>query len=180
MLLFLGLAFLACQNEGNSSEKTNQGVQLEDPFKDPVEDQSAAANQPDSVKVPTFTLDVSLSSAASKKLTDDKETIIFDIVFTGDPKNRQDPNISEDGMYTIGQYRRELPVGTTRITVRDAKVSGARLAGLRNDNYFVSVNTYSGRRSNKNNLLSVDYLYKDIETLAGKNIALNAKLITED
>ena len=187
LLLLVSFALWSCQNEGttpkdteattetNTKPKTNTGITPEDPFKE-----QEPKNIPDSVAVPAFTIDISLSPAARKKLNEAQETIIVDVAFVGRPKNPNDPNMTEDGQYIVGTYVKELPVGKTRYKIRDAKLSGPLFAGLRDPNYFISMNVYSGRKSSPNNLLSVDYLYKDIEFMAGKISAVSAKLISEN
>lgn len=185
LLVLFSFALWSCQNEGTTPQnseattetntKPNTGITPEDPFKEPE-----PINISDSVSVPTFTIDISLSPAARKKLNEAQETIIVDVAFVGRPKDPNDPNMTEDGQYIVGTYVKELPVGKTRYKIRDAKLSGPLFAGLRDPNYFISMNVYSGRKSSPNNLLSVDYLYKDIEFMAGKISAVSAKLISEN
>jgi hypothetical protein len=131
------------------------------------------------VELEGFTVDVTLSEKARRKLLDGKEAIIVAAYFTGRPKPDTDKKyISDMGEIGLGQALVEVaPDQSARFdTVR---LSQYALDQSLNRNPILLVNVYSGRKSSKNNLLSCGIYEDDLKPIQGKSIPIACKLIGE-
>ena len=132
----------------------------------------------DSVEVPAFEIEVSLSPKAEEKLKAIRETIIVAAYFSGIPKDTTLKDYLKYGELAINSNEREL--SDNRVAKFEGiKFSRTLLDTIPAKNMNLLINVYSGRRSAKDNLLDCDILNKPISEIKGKKFVLKGKLIGE-
>jgi|SRR6478736_6373027 len=132
----------------------------------------------DSMLLPPFEIEVTLSDLAKEKLNADKETIIVNAYVSGEPKDSIDIQINEMGLLNLAANEIELDKpGVAKFD----KITISRKAyeALANKDFEILINIYSGRRSSEYNLLNAEILQEPLSAVAGKRHVLNAKLIKE-
>ena len=132
----------------------------------------------DSVVIPPFEIEISLSPKASQKITSAKETIIVDVFLTGNPKDSSKVQLEEDGSYYVGSVKREITYGQLA-SFSYVKFPKKIYDQLADKDVQFDINVYSGRKSSGDNLLDVDFLSGKLSTLVNKRTKLNGKLIGE-
>ena len=132
----------------------------------------------DSILIPDFEIEVSLSPKAEKKLKEDNETVIVSAMFSGTPKDTLSNEYQFMGL-SVKNYDIEL---TTQRIARFDKVRfhSSILNKLSDADIFLLINVFSGRRSSENNILDVEILDNKMSVVKGKKYILKGKLIGED
>lgn len=132
----------------------------------------------DYVKLPTFEIELDLSSKAEKQLHRKNETIIVQAYFRGVPKDKTNEEFREWGKIEITQYRIELE--SERIACfSDVRISKSTMDELESENVEVLINVFSGRKSSPYNILDVNILQEPINEIKGKKHTLIGKLLEE-
>lgn len=133
----------------------------------------------DSVLIPDFEIEVSLSPNAEKKLKEDNETVIVSAMFSGVPKDTTSEEYLIWGQMGINDFKIEL---TNQRIARFEKVRfhSSVLNKLSDVDIFLLINVFSGRRSSENNILDVEFLQDKMSVIKGKKYILKGKLIGED
>ena len=132
----------------------------------------------DSVEIPAFEIDLSLSQKAEEKLKAGKETVIIAAYFSGIPKDTTSKEYRKQGEIALSAVDRELS------GERVAKFEGIRFAkklynSITEESLSVLINVYSGRRSGRLNLLNCDIYQGPVSGIKGKKIVISGKLIDE-
>ena len=132
----------------------------------------------DSVLIPDFEIEVSLSPNAEKKLKEDNETVIVSAMFSGTPKDSLSDEYQFMGI-SVKNYNIEL---TTQRIARFEKIKfhSSILNKLSDTDIFLLINVFSGRRSSENNILDVEILEDKMSEVKGNKYVLKGKLIGED
>jgi len=132
----------------------------------------------DSILIPDFEIEVSLSPKAEKKLKEDNETVMVSAMFSGVPKDTLSNEYQFMGL-SVKNYNIEL---TTQRIARFDKVRfhSSILNKLSDADIFLLINVFSGRRSSENNILDVEILEDKMSVVKGKKYILKGKLIGED
>jgi hypothetical protein len=138
----------------------------------------------DSITVPSFKIQLTLSDKAEKELKAKNETVLVGVEFIGTPKKKVDEKYKfdyydENGQVTIGKRTIEI-TKARKIELDSCKISKGVLELLKNKTYDVRISIVSGRKSSKNNLLDCDFVQQNIEKIKSQNIKINGKLIAED
>jgi hypothetical protein len=132
----------------------------------------------DSLLLPTFEIQVTLSDSAQKKMTDDHESIIVKVYLSGQPKDSADVELTELGELFLGTPQIELnKPGIARFD--KINISKKAYESLVDKDFEILINIYSGRRSSENNILDAELLQGPVSDVTGKRHVLNAKLIRE-
>lgn len=130
------------------------------------------------IEVPWFEVEVDLSDNAQRVLRERGETIIVAVCFSGVPRPDSRYKPSPEGDISLGQARIEFSeegiARFERLTVPKKKVDA-----LVNPDYEVLVNVFSGRRSDKNNLLWCTIVQDTISMIQKKRHLVTGKLISE-
>lgn len=130
----------------------------------------------DSVEIPSFEIEVTLSAKAAQKLTHDKETIIVRADFSGMPKDTTLQEYKESGQMSLASSERELI--TNHIAIFGGiKFPKSLYDSLADKNINLLINVVSGRRSSKDNLLNCDILEDKMSNVKGRRFTLKGKLI---
>ena len=142
----------------------------------PDEDAREQVSEQEEVTIPSFEVEVALSDMANAKLLESKETIIVDVAFSGSLKPNSKMKVSEDGQFYLANASREIKPGQT------ARFDGIvipknMLEALKNKDYEVGVNVYTGRKVFPNNLLSSLGAFGKISEFKNQKITIDAKLI---
>ena len=138
----------------------------------------------DSIKAPSFKVQLKLSEKAKKELKAKKETVLVNVEFIGTPTKKvlekyKFEYYDENGQVTIGKKTIE----TTKervIEFDNCKISKGVLEILKNKTYDVRISVVSGRKSSEDNLLDCNFIQENIEKIKKQNIKINVKLIAED
>lgn len=142
------------------------------------QDTGAMLEVGDSILLPAFEIEVTLSDAAQKKISYDKETIIVKAYLSGQPKDLAAIEVSEMGLLFLAEAQVELEgAGVARFD--KVNVSKEAYEALADKDFEVLINIYSGRRSSEYNILNADLLQEPISRVTGERHALHAKLIGE-
>ncbi|HMR58722.1 MAG TPA: hypothetical protein PLM56_16880 [Cyclobacteriaceae bacterium] len=142
------------------------------------QDTGAMLEVGDSILLPAFEIEVTLSDAAQKKISYDKETIIVKAYLSGQPKDSAAIEVSEMGLLFLAEAQVELEgAGVARFD--KVKLSKEAYEALADKDFEVLINIYSGRRSSEYNILNADLLQEPISRVTGERHALHAKLIGE-
>lgn len=130
----------------------------------------------DTVIIPEFEIQLSVSQKAEEKLKNDGESIIVQAYFSGVPRDTTSEEYLESGQISIGGSRVEL--FDKRIArFQNVKIARSKLDEITDKNFEVLINIFSGRRTTGNNLLDSDLLQEGIESVKGKRHVLKTKLI---
>lgn len=133
----------------------------------------------DSILIPDFEIEVSLSPKAEKKLKEDNETVMVSAMFSGVPKDTTSEEYQIWGSVNICEHRIEL--NDKRIARFDkVRFHSSILNKLSDADIFLLINVFSGRRSSENNILDVEILEDKMSVVKGKKYILKGKLIGED
>jgi hypothetical protein len=132
----------------------------------------------DSLRLPTFEIEVTLSDSAQKKMALNHETIIVKAYLSGQPKDSADVQLTELGELFLGTPQIELEKpGIARFD--KVIISKKAYESLVDKNFEILINIFSGRRSSENNLLDAELLQGPVSDVVGKRHVLNVKLIRE-
>ncbi len=132
----------------------------------------------DSIKVPTFTIELQLSKNAEKLLTEKNESIIVQAYFRGMPIDKTVEEYIDFGEFHVGKYRIELI--ENRIAVFDnVWIHKELFDKLEDPNFEILINVFTGRRSSSYNLVTGDLLQDLVYIVMDKTHKLNIKLIEE-
>ncbi|NOT76283.1 MAG: hypothetical protein HOP08_15250 [Cyclobacteriaceae bacterium] len=133
----------------------------------------------DSIRLPSFDIEISLSDKAEKKLSNANETIIVQAYLSGTPKDSVVSNlIDEMGEVNLGSSRVELnKPGNAHF--EGAKISTKAYSILKEKDFQVLINVFSGRRSSESNLIECEILQETITNIKAKKHTLKGKLIGE-
>jgi hypothetical protein len=127
-----------------------------------------------------FNVNVQLSEAASKKLVDQKDTIIVDGSFKGHPKQGTEAQYLDikSGDVILGDVKQEIRPGETA-TFDRLNLNPDALSRIDSQGPHILMDVYSGRRSSKDNLLSCDDYDGSFESIRGRTIVIRCQLIEE-
>ena len=132
----------------------------------------------DSVQIPSFSIQVSLTKTANEKLIHDKETIIVSALFSGSPKDTLSKEYREMGEMFITEARMELD-SSRLATFTGVRFSRARYDSLADKDIRLLINIFSGRHSGPDNLLDCNILEEKMSAVKGRTFVLTGKLINE-
>jgi hypothetical protein len=133
----------------------------------------------DSVVVPPFEIEISLSKKAEERIIGSNETIIVDVLLEGTPKDSSAVQLEEKGSFYVGSTKREISYGQIA-RFDDLKFPKEKYDQLSDKDVDLIVNVYSGRKSSTDNLLHCDFLGDKISNVINKRFTLNGKLIFGD
>jgi hypothetical protein len=133
----------------------------------------------DSVIIPSFEIEVSLSTKAKQKLKKDKETIIVIAYFSGQPKDTTSEEYLKSGEMSLTSAQREIK-DSAIAKFEGIKFSKALYDLLADKDIQLLINVVSGRKSTKDNLLNCDILEDKMSNIKGKRFTIKGKLIYGD
>ena len=133
----------------------------------------------DSLVIPPFEIEVSLSQKANERLKKGKESIIVWAYFFGKPKDTTLKEYLKSGGISLASTQIEL-TGDERVAkIENVKFSKSLYDSLADKDIQVLINVYSGRRSSPDNLLDCDLLEQKMSLVRDKKFTLKGKLIGE-
>ncbi|MGA2219745.1 MAG: hypothetical protein ABSG51_16765 [Terracidiphilus sp.] len=128
---------------------------------------------------PGFTLDVTLSEKAMKKLVSSKETVIAAGYITGNPrKGALKKYVSEMGEVDLGQIQVEFQPGKSA-RFGEIKLKPDARAQTDGMDPRININVFSGGKSSKDNLIDCGFYEGSLKSLQGQVIPVACKLIGE-
>lgn len=134
----------------------------------------------DSVELPSFEIEVLLSTKAERKLKTDKESIIVMAYFSGYSVNlipeKFKENVDETGELILLSYPVEL-TDSRLAKFENLKFSKELYNLLDNKDINVLINVYSGRRSSEFNILDCELLQDSMSNISGKRLSIKGDLI---
>lgn len=125
-----------------------------------------------------FDLDIELSAKAAVKLRAQKEAIIVDASYYGDPAPDGEKYANEVGQIDLGSERLEIPGRTGKAHITGTGLNSGRLR-LISGPVKVNVNIYSARKSSTDNLLACDFIDGELANVMKAPVILRCGLITE-
>jgi len=131
------------------------------------------------VDVPDFVIAVKLSPQAETRLKSIHESIEVLAMFDGDPLPGQGKYSPPNRDVVLGSSER--PVDTNNeARFNNVRVPVSDWNRLADKNYFVTINVFSARKADENNLLDCDDpMSRRIESFRGKTIEVRCGLIGE-
>ena len=167
-LFFLLSIFYSCSFSNKKDSMKNKESTID-----------AIALNKDSMEIPTFEIEIKLNELAEKKIVDEKESIIVQAYYSGIPKDTTLKEYIDRGKISIGSQRVEL--FDNRIAkFENMKISKKDYESLRDKNFEVLINVFTGRKTSSFNLINCDLFQDGIETIKGKRLILKGKLIVEN
>lgn len=133
----------------------------------------------DSLVIPTVEIQLEISEKAAEKLKKDRETVIVDATFYGQPTDKTVLK-EDDGMGLIlaaKQY--ELAEDKRSVQLEGLKMAKSMYDQLADKDVELLINVFSGRRSTTDNLLDCGILQDKMSALKDKQFTLKCKLIEE-
>jgi hypothetical protein len=131
------------------------------------------------VEVPEFVIAVKLSPKAEARLKSINESIEVLAMFDGDPLPGQGKYNPPNRDVWLGSADRPVD-SNNEARFKNVRVPLSDWNRLADKNYFVTINTSSARKADKNNLLDCDDpMSRRIESFQGKTIEVRCGLIGE-
>jgi hypothetical protein len=130
------------------------------------------------IAVPEFSIAVSLSEMAQKKLQGMHESVLVIAYFDGDPLPGKGKDNSPMRGVVLGSEEK-LVDDKNVATFTDTKISQSNWDDLSDKNYFVTINVVSARESSKDNLLDCAVPIDRISKFVGKSTNVSCRLIGE-
>lgn len=127
------------------------------------------------VSAPKFEVKVALSRLAQEKLSRIHETIIVATYYEGEPKPDSNLERDEQGLYQLGVDRVEINGPGIAEISSDLPVD--KIEELKDRDYTVLVNVFTGRHTTSDNLLDCDIVSGSIGEIQGKVHDVSCKLI---
>jgi hypothetical protein len=177
-LMIITIVLLSCTT---NQSKTGQGSKG-----DLIQNHTAITNQSkndpfagsDSLLVPSFEVEIVLSEKAKERMLTPRESIIVFTEFFGEPKDSSDKGLNETGDLMLASSEKEI--NSPWVTkIENILISRETFDRLKNKDFSVLVQIWSGRRSSEYNLLHGELIDGTIGQLKGKRHKLQAKLIEE-
>lgn len=176
ILLFLG----ACTNN-NKNHHPNEITTNEKPGSSELK-KSAATEfgyfkpDGDSLIIPTFEIEVSLSQKAKAKLSKNNETIIVSASFSGMPKDTTSKDFQNSG--EIGISGKDIEIRNDSIAkFENIRFSKSLYDSLSDKDIQLLINVFSGRHSSPDNLLDCGIIQEKMSKVKGKIFTIDCKLI---
>lgn len=145
----------------------------------PRTDPAKTAQQSGSSSFPGFSVSVTLSEKAQKRLAQGKETVIVAGDLSGTPKpSTTKAYLSETGEIDLGRVEAEVAPGQDA-TFQKVMLKSDALQQSDDTGPQLLVNVYSGRKSSPNNLLDCGIFEGPLTSVEGKRIPIHCKLIAE-
>lgn len=133
----------------------------------------------DSLLVPPFEINITLSPKAQEKISKSNETIIVDVFLQGEPANPKKAHLEEDGSFFVGDAKKEIRPGQAAV-FNDLKFPKKIYDQLADKDVDLTVNVYTGRKSSPDNLITGDMLSEKVSKVMNKHFTLHHKLIYGD
>ena len=133
----------------------------------------------DSVIVPPFEIEISLSPKAKDTIVDSNETIVIDVFLEGTPKDPKKAHLEEDGSFYVGSAKREIVYGQVA-KFDNLKFPKKLYDQLADKDADLTVNIYTGRKSSQYNLITGDFLSDKVSNVINRHFTLKQKLIWGD
>ena len=175
----------SCNSAGNSTDEhsapadSSKTTAVQTPSAPAAQKLGIFTVEGDSLLVPPFGIEISLSPAAEQKIVGGKETIVVSVMLDGTPTDPANASIAEDGTFYVGGAEQEISYGQVA-RFNNLRIAKSIYDQLSDKDPNLTVNVYTGRKSSPNNLITGDFLSGKISTLVNKNHKLNYKLIYGD
>ncbi len=185
MTVSVATLFFSCTSHNGSTVKsvagqdTDKNIAIKPTDTTSIKQQSIYTFSGDSVVIPPFEIEISLSPKAKERIVNSKETIIVDILLQGTPKDSSKVHSEEDGSFYVASAKREIYYGQVA-RFDNVKFQNKTYDQLADKDVYLTVNVYTGRKSSKDNLLNVDFLSDKISNIINKHLTLKGKLIYGD
>jgi len=180
-LVMVSALFLSCASHEQKMDSTVTGSDSINNSKAPgliTDSTNYFKIDGDSLVIPSFDIEVSLSEKANEKLRSDKETVVVTAWFSGQPSDTSSKEYAASGAMFIRSARIEL--SNSRVaTFGGIKFSQASYDSLAGKDISVLVTIFSGRRSTQDNLLDCAILAEKMSVVKGRKFILEGKLIAE-
>jgi hypothetical protein len=177
-LLLISAFLFAC----TSQPKAKWNIQKDESVQNKTEIQKQATeqsvNNPDSVLIPSFEVEVVLSEKARERMLNPKESIIVFAEFTGEPHDTLSEGVNETGQLMLNSVRMET-YSPWIVKFESIFIPRKMYDRLLNKDFDVSVQIWTGRKTSEYNLLSGDLISGQISKIKGTRQKLNVKLIKE-
>jgi hypothetical protein len=161
--MLLLTSFLACTSPGGAPAAVGQ----------PLGDYLLVG---DSVVIPTVTINLEVSPTAAQQLINDKETIIVDATFSGQPIDKSTIEEGDGFGLIVADVKTEL-TDTRSVKLENIKFSKKMYDALEDKDIELLINVYSGRRASENNILECGIVNDKMSKLKGKSYVIQCKLI---
>jgi hypothetical protein len=172
--LIIALSALIVVNTCISQSNTDSGGV-------PLQKQGKKTVQAKSIKLPGFSVNVSLSDKAQKRITSGQETIIVFCEITGEPKQNIDKRYEELlgglGLTLANVESEKTTAGIFQLP--ESSIPKKLLQQVKNDDFLLLVNVASGRKSSKDNLLDCGIYQGSLKAAQNKTVEIKCKLIYE-
>lgn len=177
-LLFIPIVLIGCTTKQsdikkvpkdnliqNHTERSNK--MIEDPL-----------NNKDSLLIPSFEVEIVLSEKAKARMLDPKESIIVYGEFSGEPNDTISRGLNEVDLLMLASFKLEIDAPWV-VKIDKIYIPKGIYDRLKNKDFDVSIQIWTGRMSSEFNLLQGELVYGPISEIKGSRHKLKAKLIGE-
>ncbi len=165
------LALAGCKGEPGKAPSPARSTAASSPAQETDQTSQATGFQ-------EFSVEVTLSPAASARLAQGGETIVVSADYFGTPLPVARDQADDVGQLDLGRAQKEY-AGEGRM-VFDGREFRADRTELLDGQPQVNINVYSGRKTSDDNLLGCDFFQDTLRAAAAAQIALHCALIEED
>lgn len=173
---FFIMCLMACSQSADKSRNVEDSAIINTAIK---KDSSYLKHVGDSILIPAFNIEVSLSKKAEEKLLEKKETIIVAAYFIGKPKDTVSIQYKKTGELGLTSKNILLTGGIRKASFENVKFSDALFNSLEDKDINVLINVYSGRQSITDNFLDCDIYEGKLSAIMNKTYTIKGKLIGE-
>ena len=130
------------------------------------------------IRVPAFTIRISLSEEADKRLQDAGETIKGLVDFDGDGIPKKDEYTAPMRPIVLGCYQFEIQK-PGEVLISKAYISAEQAKRLTNPDYYLTINIFSGRRAFKDNVRNNGFAEMHISQVAKEPVRITCDLLPQ-
>jgi hypothetical protein len=168
-LFYVGVVVLSCSPK-SKKEKNVMGTDTT---------AHSVTRAGDSIVFPGFEIEVALSEQARRSLSQANETIIVQAYLSGVPEDSTNVELNEMDQLDLGSPRVEIyQPGVAKFG--QIIISKKKFEALKDKDFEVLINVFSGRKSSELNLIEVEVLQEPLSKVQGKRHLLKGKLISEN
>lgn len=137
----------------------------------------------DSIDVPSFAINFDFSEEVQKILDSGKESLIVDIIISGQPTDRtalagKDYYSDEDEIVYLKNLEMVYKQNEAQtLSIDNMKISKEALSALKDPNYMIAIGFYSSRTSSENNVFYTDGLMENVDKMKGKTHTVKVDML---
>jgi hypothetical protein len=177
-ILLIPTILFACTSNPKGERKAHKDELLQNKIEIQNYSTQHFIDKTDSVLIPSFEVEIVLSEKAKERMFNPKESIIVYAEFAGEPNDTISDGLNETGVLMLKTIQMEI-YSPWIVRFEYNFISRKLYDRLKNKDFDVSIQIWTGRKTSEYNLLFGDLIFGQISKIRGTRQKLNAKLIEE-